>query len=112
VAPAREPRSVPSPDSVNIVSEKSRCNRHRRASHLSDAEGAPLVFPQKLQGTLGRVVVVLGDGFEHGLGQLHMAVFVLAVRVAARVRLAHLGGRPHHQRDVAWLTVQSSESTQ
>jgi len=52
-------------------------------AHLSDAHAPPFLLPQKLEGAL-RLIVVLGrDGLEHGLGQLHVAVFVLAVRVSA-----------------------------
>lgn len=34
---------------------------------------------------MGSVVVVLGDGLEHGLGELDVAVFIFTVRVSGRV---------------------------
>lgn len=58
-------------------------------SHLCDTNASPLLFVQQLQGALGRVVVVLRNDLQHGLGQLDVAVFVFIIRVSVKqVRLA------------------------
>ena len=54
----------------------------RNKTYLGNTQCAPLVLPQKLQGALGRVMVILGDGLKHGLGKLHMTVFVYTVGIA------------------------------
>jgi hypothetical protein len=54
------------------------------AQTLCDAQTSPLVFPQQLEGAARAVEVVLGDGFEHLLGQLHVAVLVVVVVVPAK----------------------------
>lgn len=51
------------------------------AQTLCDAQTSPLVFPKQLEGAARAVEVVLGNGFEHLLGQLHVAVFVVVVVV-------------------------------
>jgi len=56
------------------------------AQTLRDAQTPPLVLPQQLQGASRAVEVVLGDGFKHGFGELHVAVFVMVVVVPARAR--------------------------
>jgi hypothetical protein len=53
------------------------------AQTLRDAQTSPLVFPQQLQGASRAVEVVLGDGLEHRLGELDVAVFVLVIVVPA-----------------------------
>jgi len=49
---------------------------------LRDAQPPPLVFPQQLQRAAGPVEVLFGNGFEHGLGELDVAVFEVVVGVA------------------------------
>lgn len=56
-----------------------------RVPYLSDAKSSPFLLPQEFEGTLGSVVVILGDGLEHGFGKLDMAVFEFTVRVSGRV---------------------------
>lgn len=51
-------------------------------AYLCDADPSPFLFPEQLQGSLGGVMVLFGDGLEHGLWQLDMAVLVLAVGVS------------------------------
>merc|ERR1712137_759359 len=52
---------------------------------LGDSHSPPFLFPQKLQRALGLVVVLGGNGLQHGLWELHVAVFELAVRVSSRI---------------------------
>lgn len=54
------------------------------AQTLGDAEPSPLILPQQLERASRSVEVVLGDGLEHLLGQLHVAVFVVVVVVPVR----------------------------
>lgn len=51
-------------------------------TNLCNAERAPLVLPQQLQCSFFGILVVLGDRLEHGLGKLHVTVFVFAVFVS------------------------------
>lgn len=53
-------------------------------THLRDSQTSPLVLPEQLQGASAAIKVVLGNGFEHLLGKLHVAVFELIVIVSAR----------------------------
>jgi len=52
------------------------------AQALSYAEGTPLLLPQQLESSAAAVKVLLGDSFEHVLGQLDVSVFVFFVRVS------------------------------
>lgn len=52
------------------------------AQTLRDAQTPPLVFPQQLERASRAVEVVLGDGLEHLLGKLHVAVLVVVVVVS------------------------------
>ena len=51
------------------------------AQTLRDAETSPFIFPQQLQRASRAVKVVLGDGLEHGLGELDVTVFVVVIVV-------------------------------
>jgi hypothetical protein len=64
------------------------------AQTLCDAQTSPLVFPKQLEGAARAVEVVLGDGFEHLLGQLHMAVLVVVVVVPAEKRCGQCESKP------------------
>ena len=48
---------------------------------LRDTHCPPLFLPKKLQCALAFVVIVGGDGLQHRLGKLHMAVLELAVGI-------------------------------
>jgi hypothetical protein len=48
---------------------------------LRDSKTSPLVLPQQLQGASRAVEVVFGDGLEHRLRELDVAVFVVVVVV-------------------------------
>jgi hypothetical protein len=63
------------------------------AQTLRDPKASPLVLPQQLQGASRAVEVVLGDGLEHRLGELDVAVFVvvIVVPVCAHIVSALLG---------------------
>lgn len=61
-----------------------------RGAYLSDAECSPFLFPEQLQCSMGRVMVIFRDGLEHGFGKLHMPVLVLAVRVSRRGKASKL----------------------
>lgn len=58
-----------------------------RMTYLSNTDGAPFVLPQQLQCSVGRIVVILRNGLQHGLGELDVSVLVLAVRVAGKALL-------------------------
>lgn len=51
------------------------------AQTLRDAEPSPLILPQQLERASRAIEVVFGDGLEHLLGQLHVAVLVVVVVV-------------------------------
>lgn len=57
------------------------------AQTLCDAQASPLVFPQQLEGASRAVKVVLGDGLEHLLGELDVAVLVVIIVVPARTHV-------------------------
>lgn len=57
------------------------------AQTLCDAQASPLVFPQQLEGASRAIKVVLGDGLEHLLGELDVAVLVVVIVVPARTRI-------------------------
>ena len=66
--------------------------------HLSDTHSSPFIFPEKLQGAFGLVMVIRGDHLEHGLGQLHMAIFIFRVRIPTKVRgMVSYGPRNQNQ---------------
>lgn len=52
-----------------------------QAAYLCDAERAPLLFPQQLQGASAAVEVFFGYRLEHLLWELHVAILVLLVRI-------------------------------
>jgi hypothetical protein len=54
------------------------------AQTLCDTQTSPLVFPQQLEGASRAVEVVLGNGLEHLLGELDVAVLVVIIVVPAR----------------------------
>jgi hypothetical protein len=92
VAPAHGPRNVPIQDSGVIVLASSDVHHTTPGvpvlTYLSDAQCSPLFLPQQLEDTapcfsICRVLeVVAGNGLEHCLRQLYVAVFTLAVRVS------------------------------
>lgn len=57
-----------------VLPPKTLCDTHR----------PPFFLPQELQSALGLVMIVFGNGLEHSLGKLHVAVFVFVVIVASR----------------------------
>lgn len=52
---------------------------------LCNAKSSPFILPKKLQGAFSRIVVIFGNGLEHGLGELDVTVLIFAVRVSGGV---------------------------
>ena len=91
---ARGPRSAPIPDSGRTVShEPTSCLKAIECAYLGDTETSPFLLPQQFQRTASAVKVLLGNGLEHLLGELHVSVFVVVVRVSASVRISKLANR-------------------
>lgn len=51
-------------------------------AHLCNAHGSPFLLPQELQSAFRLIVVVGGNGLEHSLGQLDVAVLVFTIGIA------------------------------
>lgn len=63
------------------MSVECACSAQGRP-YLGDAQCSPLFFPQQLQCASSAVKIVFGDDLQHLLGQLHVAVLELIVRVS------------------------------
>lgn len=59
-----------------------KLGKRKGSTYLCDAESSPFVLPEQLQGSLLRVVVILGYRLEHCLGELDMSVLVFAIGVS------------------------------
>lgn len=57
-------------------------------THLCDAHSTPFLFPEEFQCPLGLIMVLGRDDFEHRLGELHVPVLVLTIRVTGSGRSA------------------------
>ena len=80
MALARELRSAPSRGTVKV--SMSQGDSNSEVAYLSDTHLSPLLLPEKLQGPLASVMVLLWNSLEHGLWELDVSVLILVVRVS------------------------------